>query len=67
MKCDLQGFLSYFHRKNSGGIIVTDKGRTLSDKEAKAYIRWGLKNGYTELTQMPEFDDVEQQLNNKIQ
>lgn len=67
MNCDLQGFLDYFHRKNASGIIVTDKGKTLSDKEVKAYVRWGLKNGYTELSQMPEFEDVEQQVMDNIQ
>lgn len=66
MNCDLQGFLDYFHGKNANGIIITDKGKALSDREAKTYALWGLKNGYTELCQMPEFEDVEQKVMDKI-
>ena len=65
MNADLQGFLDYYKRRKAGGILQTDKGYRLSDKEAKAYARWGIENGYTLLKEMPEFEEVKDQLNIK--
>lgn len=62
MNCDLQGFLDFFTHKKSDNIIVTNAGRSLSDKEAKEFVRWGIQNGYTDLTDMPEYEDIENQL-----
>lgn len=42
--------------------MVTDKGHSLSDKEAKAYAKWGIENGYATLKEMPEFEDVKDKL-----
>lgn len=62
MNLDLQGFLDYYKRKNAFGIMVTEKGYSLSDKEAKEYAKWGIKNGYAKLYEMPEFEEVKDQL-----
>lgn len=62
MNADLQGFLDYYKRKNASGMLNTDKGYSLSDKEAKAYVKWGIKQGYTTLKEMPEFEEVKDQL-----
>lgn len=63
MNADLQGLLAYFKHRNATGIMKSDKGHSLSDKEAKAYVRWGVKKGYKLLKEMPEFEDVKDQLN----
>lgn len=62
MNADLQGFLDYYKRRKADGIFETDKGYSLSDKEAKAYARWGIRNGYKTLKEMPEFEEVKDQL-----
>lgn len=62
MNMDLQGFLDYYKRKSAHRILCTNKGHSLSDTEAKTYVRWGIKQGYTELKQMPEFEDVKNRL-----
>lgn len=43
-------------------LVTTDAGRDLTDKELRAYCRWGLMSGYTRLKQMPEFETIEKQL-----
>ena len=60
MDMDLAGYLAT--RKKIDGLVTTDAGRDLTDKELRAYCRWGLRNGYTRLKQMPEFETIEKQL-----
>lgn len=60
MDMDLAGYLAT--RKKIDGIVTTDAGRDLTDKELRAYCRWGLMNGYTRLNQMPEFETIEKEL-----
>lgn len=66
MDADLQGFLDYYRRRKADGLFQTNSGYTLSDKEAKAYARWGIKNGYKLLKEMPEFEEVKDKLNIKL-
>ena len=61
MDMDLRGFLMY-HKKNAGGLVTTDAGRSLTDEELRAYCIWGLKNGYKTLYELPEFETIEVEL-----
>ena len=45
MDMDLRGFLMY-HKKNAGGLVSTDAGRSLTDEELRAYCIWGLQNKF---------------------
>ena len=63
MNMDLLGFLAFYMQKKAANIIVSNKGYSLSDREAKAYVRWGVENGYKDLRSMPEFEDVKDELN----
>lgn len=58
---DLQGFLAT--RRRADGLVTTDAGRDLTDKELRAYCRWGLAHGYTRLKELPEFETIEKELN----
>ena len=58
MDMDLLGFLEN-HKKDATGLVTTDAGRDLTDKELRAYCRWGVRNGYRTLLQLPEFETVE--------
>ncbi len=58
MNMDLLGFLTWHKKRSAANIIVSDRGHYLSDKEAKAYAKWGLENGYKSLKELPEFEDV---------
>lgn len=59
---NLEGFLK-FHKKNANGLVTTDRGKELSDAELRAYCQWGVKNGYKRLSELPEFEIIEE-LNN---
>lgn len=61
MNANIEMMLKY-HRGNFNKIIVTEKGYYLSNKEAKAYLRWGLENGYKDLYSMPEFEEIKDEL-----
>lgn len=60
MDMDLQGFLAT--RRRADGLVTTDAGRDLTDKELRAYCRWGLAHGYTRLKELPEFETIEKEL-----
>lgn len=61
MDMDLLGFLE-FHREDASGLVSTDAGRSLSDKELRAYCRWGVRHGFRLLSELPEFEDIESEL-----
>lgn len=61
MDMDLQGFLAT--RRRADGLVTTDAGHDLTDKELRAYCRWGLAHGYTRLKELPEFETIENELN----
>ena len=64
MDMDLHGFLAT--RRRADGLVTTDAGRDLTDKELRAYCRWGLKHGYTRLKQLPEYETIEKELSNEV-
>lgn len=55
---NLRMFLFCSKGRNTDDIIISDKGHSLTDKEAKAYVRWGIENGYKTLNELPEFEEV---------
>lgn len=61
MNLDLLGFLENKHLSNSEiSIVTTDKGKNLTFDELIEYCRWGIKNGYTLLSQLPEYETIEE-------
>lgn len=58
MNADLQGMLDFHKNRSLGNLIVTDKGKTLNDAEARAFIKYCLSQGNTELKTCPEFEDI---------
>ena len=54
---NLQGFLAY-HKGNAYGLVITDAGKKLTDAELRAYVRWGLLHGYKLLSELPEFETI---------
>lgn len=62
MNADLQGMLDFHKNRNLGNLIVTDKGKTLNDAEARTFIKYCLSQGHTELKTCPEFEDVVEKL-----
>jgi hypothetical protein len=60
MDMDLAGYLASKRRIN--GLVTTDAGRDLTDRELRAYCRWGLAHGFTRLKQLPEFETIEKEL-----
>jgi len=62
MNMDLEGFLLWHKNRSADNIIISDKGHHLNDKEARAYARWGLDNGYKSLKELPEFEEVKDKL-----
>lgn len=63
MNMDLKGFLLWHKNKSANGIIISNAGHHLTDKEAKAYAKWGIENGYETLNELPEFEEVKKILN----
>ena len=61
MDLDLNGFLK-FEKRKVNGLVTTDKGRDLTDKELRAYCKWGVDNGYKLLSELPEFEEIEEEL-----
>ena len=61
MDMDLKGFLMW-HKGNADGYVTTDSGRDLTGRELRAYCRWGVSNGYELLSELPEFEEVEQRM-----
>ena len=61
MNANLKGLLDFFKRKNMDNIIIS-KEHSLSDKEARAYIKYCLSQGHTELKNCPEYEDVKDKL-----
>lgn len=62
MDMDLLGFLMWYKNRSAANIMISDKGYHLSDREAKAYARWGIENGYKSLKDLPEFEEVRDKL-----
>lgn len=56
---NLQGFLAY-HKGNAYGLVITNAGKALTDKELRAYARWGLLHGYKLLSELPEFETIKE-------
>lgn len=62
MNAHLQRMLDFHKDGSLGDRIVTNKGKTLNDKEARAYIKYCLSQGHTELNTCPEYEDVKENL-----
>ena len=41
MDLDLAGYLA--QKRKINGLVTTDAGRDLTDKELRAYCRWGIR------------------------
>lgn len=62
MNADLQGILNYYGKRPITNLLVTSKGYTLSSQEARAYIKYCLSQGHTDLKTCPEFEDIKNKL-----
>lgn len=61
MSVNIRGMLDYCKRKSMAGLIIDDKGRGLSDKEARDYLYDHLEKGHKVLPmcdedECPDFD-----------
>ena len=61
MSVNIRGMLDYCRRKSIAGLIIDDKGRGLSDKEAHDYLYDHLEKGHKVLPlcdedECPDFD-----------
>lgn len=61
MSVNIRGMLDYCRRKSMAGLIIDDKGRGLSDKEARDYLYDHLEKGHKVLPmcdedECPDFD-----------
>ena len=56
MNADISGMLNYYGRRKIT-CLQTNDGYQLSSFEAKKYLRWCLKHGYTELKNAPDWDE----------
>lgn len=61
MSVNIRGMLDYCRRKSMAGLIIDDKGRGLSDKEARDYLYDHLLKGHEVLPmcnedECPDFD-----------
>lgn len=41
---------------------MSNNGYELTDKEARAYIRWAILSGYKYLSEVPDFEDIRDKL-----
>ena len=62
MNADLKGMKKYYAHKNMSNILKSDSGRYLTDREARSFIDYCLKKGYTKLYECPEFEDIKDML-----
>lgn len=62
MDASLQGLLEYGKRRRLTGIIESDNGYSLSDAEARKYIKWALMNGYKYLSEVPDYEQVKDKI-----
>lgn len=62
MNADLQGILNWYGNKPITNLLRCNNGYYLSDKEARVYIKYCLKQGHAELKTCPEFEDIKDKL-----
>ena len=62
MNADIRNMLKVYEKRSLKDIIQTNKGKLLSNKEAREYLSWGIINGHKDLKSMPEFEDIVDQL-----
>lgn len=62
MNADLQGILNYYGNRPIKDLLMSDNGYMLSANEARAYIKYCLSQGHTELKTCPDFDEVKEKL-----
>ena len=61
MSINIRGMLDYCRRKSMAGLIIDDKGKELSDEEARNYLYDHLEKGHKVLPmrdadECPDFD-----------
>jgi hypothetical protein len=54
----LASYIKKHPKKNYTGFIVSDSGRTLTDKEVRIVANYCVKNGIEHLHDCPDFDDI---------
>jgi hypothetical protein len=62
MNASINGLLKFFRRKSLAGLIECADGYTLSDEEARAYLKWCSSNGYTDLKSAPDYHEIKDKL-----
>lgn len=62
MDASLQGLLEYGKRRKLTDIIQSDNGYSLTDAEARRYIKWALLNGYKYLSEVPDYEEVKDKI-----
>lgn len=62
MDANLQGLMEFGKRRNLRGVIMSNNGYELTDKEARAYIRRAILSGYKHLSEVPDFEDIRDKL-----
>jgi hypothetical protein len=62
MDANLKGMWNYYFRyprcPKCHNIIITAAGKKLVHREAKIFVEWALKKGYTRLNDVPEFETI---------
>lgn len=62
MDARLQGILDWGKRRSLRDIIQSDDGYSLTDSEARRYVRWAIKQGYEYLSQVPDYEQVKDKI-----
>jgi hypothetical protein len=62
MNASIPGLLAYFKKKNLNGIVVAGDGYSLSDSEARAYLRYCSLHGYADLSSAPDYHEIKDKL-----
>lgn len=62
MNASINGLLQFARRKSLAGLIQCADGDTLSDAEARAYLKWCSLQGYADLKSAPDFYNVKDKL-----
>lgn len=62
MNADLQGILDFYGDKPISELLLCDNGYYLTDKQARAYIKYCISQGHTELKTCPEYEDIKEKL-----
>ena len=62
MDASLQGLLDWGKRRSLRDLIQSDNGYSLTDAEARRYVRWAIKQGYKYLSEVPDHEQVKDKI-----